>query len=185
MRSLRSLVIFAAAAALLAPAYASAQVESTPIPTTGKPNFSAMEFLIGTWSCSTKSSRRPTAFHTTITYALDSTGYWINQSSTTNPVSWVPTPAVATDRITYDATTKRWIDVNYDNQGGYGLSVSKGWDGDRISWHDVSFAPTADISSQSSTVTTKVSATKETSESAFTEAKTGRHVTVSTVCTKT
>jgi hypothetical protein len=92
---------------------------------------------------------------------------------------------VATDRITYDATTKRWIDVNYDNQGGYGLSVSKGWDGDRISWHDVSFAPTADISSQSSTVTTKVSATKETSESAFTEAKTGRHVTVSTVCTKT
>ncbi len=50
--------------------------------------------------------------------------------------------------------------------------------------HDVSFAANGDIGSQTDTTTTKVSATKITSSSSFTEAKTGRRVTVETVCNK-
>jgi hypothetical protein len=88
------------------------------------------------------------------------------------------------DRITYDSDSKRWVDVSWGDGGSYGLSFSKGWNGDKITWHDVSFAPSADISAQTDTTTTKVSPTKLTSMSSFTETKSGRHVSVSTVCMK-
>ena len=60
--------ILAAAAVLLGASlttYASAQVESTPIPAPNKPNFAPVEFLLGTWTCKTKSARRPAAYVTT------------------------------------------------------------------------------------------------------------------------
>ena len=52
------------------------------------------------------------------------------------------------DRITYDSDSKRWVDVLWGDGGAYGLSFSKGWNGDKIVWHDVAFAPGPDISSQ-------------------------------------
>lgn len=185
MRALRSLVILAALAALVAPASAPAQVEGTPIPTTPKPNFSSMEFMVGTWNCSTKSARRPSAFETVSTYSLDPSGYWINETSTVKPASWIKEKLTTYDKITYDPFSKRWADVTYGDQGAFGLTFSKGWSGDKMTWHDVSFAPGPDISASTDIVNTKVSATKVTSASSFTETKTGRHVSVSTVCTKT
>ncbi|HEY1655174.1 MAG TPA: hypothetical protein VGF86_08690 [Candidatus Tumulicola sp.] len=184
MHIFRPLAFAAALVATMVPAFASAQVEATPIPNAPKPNFSSMQFMIGSWSCSTKSSRRPAAYVTTSTYALDSTGYWIEQSSVTKPVAWVKSTLSVNDKITYDPTTKRWVDVTYGDQGAYGLSFSKGWVGNYLTWHDVSFAPNGDISAQSDTTLTKVSATKVTTTSTFTEAKSGRHVSVATVCTK-
>ncbi len=88
------------------------------------------------------------------------------------------------DKITYDTTTHRWVDVSYGNQGEYGLSFATGWNGNKLTWHDVSFAPSSDIKSQTDTTTTKVSTTKMTAYSTFTEAKTGRVVAVTTTCTK-
>ncbi|HKU80540.1 MAG TPA: hypothetical protein VJP76_00115 [Candidatus Tumulicola sp.] len=184
MRTLRSFVLVAASAALLVPAMASAQVESTPIPAPAKPNFSSMAFMEGTWSCSTKSSRRPGAYVTTVTYAMDPSGYWMNQTSVTKPTSWVSKQLTVYDKITYDNDTHRWVDVTYGDGGAYGLSFSKGWSGNHMSWHDVSFAPGPDVSAQTDITNTKVSATKVTSASSFTEAKTGRHVAVTTTCTK-
>lgn len=184
MRTLRSFVIVAAVAALLAPVVASAQVESTPIPAPNKPNFSSMSFLVGTWNCSTKSARRPAAYLTTVTYAMDSSGYWLEQKSVTKPTSWIKTQLTTYDKITYDNDTHRWVDVTYGDGGAYGLSFSKGWMGDKMSWHDVSFMPGPDISAQTDTTNTKVSDTKVTSASSFTETKTGRHVAVTGVCTK-
>jgi len=172
-------VLFAASA----PAYA--QVESTPIPTPAKPNFSSMAFMIGTWTCSTKSSRRPSAYVTTATYKMDPNGWYIDQTSVTKANgSWIPTTTTQYDKITYDPTTHRWADVDYGNEGEYSLSFASGWDGNKITWHDVSFAPSSDIKSQTDTVVTKVSPTKMTSSSTFTEAKTGRVVMVTGVCTK-
>ncbi len=179
--------ILAAAAVLLGASlttYASAQVESTPIPAPSKPNFAPVEFLLGTWTCKTKSARRPAAYVTTSTYTLDPTGYWINETSTTAKTSWVSKQLTISDRITYDSDSKRWADVSWGDGGAYGLSFSKGWSGDKITWHDVAFAPGPDISAQADVTTTKVSPTKLTSSSSFTEANTGRHVSVSTVCTK-
>lgn len=185
MRSLRSLVLVAAVAALLLPAVASAQVESTPIPAPNKPNFSSMAFMVGSWSCATKSARRPAAYMTTVSYTMDPTGYWMEQTSVTKPTSWVTKQLTVYDKITYDPDTKRWVDVTYGDGGGYGLAFSKGLVGNHITWHDVSFAPGPDISAQSDVTYTKVSATKLTSASSFTETKTGRHVAVTTTCTKT
>jgi hypothetical protein len=180
----RVLISIAVALAVVIPSYALAQVESTPIPAPNKPNFSSMQFLIGTWTCSTKSARRPAAYVTTSTYTMDPTGYWIEETSTTNPASWISKKLTVWDKITYDNDTHRWVDVLYGDGGTYGLSFSSGWNGNKMSWHDVARAPGPDISSQTDNVNTKVSNTKMTSASSFTETKTGRKVGVAGVCTK-
>jgi hypothetical protein len=174
---------FCAGAALLAPRTVIAQVESTPVPEAPKPDFSSMSFLVGTWSCSTKSSRRPTAFATTVTDAMSPDGWWIEQKSVNQPMSWFNHVVTFYDKITYDASTKRWIDVNFGEMGGYGLSTSSGWNGNSIVWHDPTFAPNADVASQSDTTMTKDSNTKYTQSSSFTEPS-GRSVSVVTTCTK-
>jgi hypothetical protein len=178
---LAALVILSAAAL---PAYAPAQVESTPIPAPNKPNFSSMEFMVGTWTCHTKSARRPAAYVTTSTYTMDPTGYWLNEVSTVTPNSWISRKLSTWDKITYDPDSHRWADVSYGDGGAYGLSFSKGWSGDQISWHDVAFESGPDIKSQTDNVITKVSDTKMTGASSFTEAKTGRVVSVTTTCAK-
>lgn len=183
MRIVRLLVGVAVIAAA-APSLAGAQVETTPIPAPNKPNFSSMSFMIGTWSCSTKSARRPAPYFTTSTYTMDSSGWWMNETSVTIPVKWFPIKVTTYDKITYDSDTHRWVDVTYGTPNAYGLAFSSGWTGNKMTWHDVSFAPTADISSQTDNTITKVSSTRMTSSSSFTEAKGGRVVAVTGVCTK-
>jgi hypothetical protein len=180
----RILIAVAIALAVAIPSYAVAQVESTPIPAPMKPNFSSMNFLIGTWTCHTKSSRRPAAYVTTSTYAMDPTGYWIAETSTTSSTTWISRKLTVWDKITYDSDSKRWVDVLYGDGGAYGLSFSSGWDGNKMTWHDVGFAAGPDIASQTDITNTKVSPTKMTSMSSFTETKGGRTVTVTGACTK-
>jgi hypothetical protein len=83
MRTSRVLIAAAVVLAALIPASGFAQIESTPIPAPVKPNFSSLSFMVGTWTCKSKSSRRPAAFTTISTYSLDPTGYWISETSTT------------------------------------------------------------------------------------------------------
>jgi len=184
MRTSRVLIAAAVVLAALIPASGFAQVESTPVPAPQKPDFSSLSYMVGTWTCKSKSSRRPAAFTTISTYSLDPTGYWMNETSTTPKTTWVPTPLRTWDKITYDPDAKRWADVSYGDGGAYGLSYSQGWNGNQIVWHDVSFAPGPNINSQTDITTTKVSATKTTSSSSFTETKTGRRVMVTTTCLK-
>jgi hypothetical protein len=184
MRTSRAIIAAAVLLAALVPAAGFAQVESTPIPAPRKPDFSSSSFMAGTWTCSSKSSRRPRAFTTISTYSLDPTGYWMNETSTTPKTSWVPTTLKTWDKITYDPDTNRWVDVTYGDGGAYGLSFSKGWVGNQIVWHDISFVAGPDINSQTDITTVKVSATKTTSSSSFTETKTGRRVMVTTTCMK-
>jgi hypothetical protein len=115
---------------------------------------------------------------------LDPTGYWINETSTTPKTSWVPTGLRSWAKLTYDPDAKRWARLTYDDLGGYGLSYSQGWNGNQIVWHDVAFAPGPDINSQTDLTTTKVSASKTTTSSSFTETKTGRRVMVTRTCLK-
>jgi hypothetical protein len=183
LRYQRLLVSAAAALAAALPLSAPAQVETTPIPAAAKPNFSSLNFLVGSWTCHTKSARRPAPYVTAVTYALDPSGYWLDQTSTTTPTAWVTTKLTINDKITYDGDTKRWVDVSYGDQGAYGLSFSSGWSGNELAWHDVAFAPGPDIKSQSPTTITKVSDTKITTSSSFTE-HSGRKVGVAGVCTK-
>ena len=132
MRIYRAVIAVAVLAAAL-PSYALAQVESTPIPAPKKPNFSSMSYLIGTWTCTTKSARRPAAYVTTSNYTMDPSGWWINETSTTNTTKWIPVKLTTTDKITYDADTHRWVDITYGPQNGYALSFSSGWNGNKMS----------------------------------------------------
>jgi hypothetical protein len=184
MRTSRVLIAAAVVLAALIPASGFAQVESTPVPAPQKPDFSSVSFMVGTWTCKTKSSRRPAAFTTVSTYSLEPTGFWMNETSTTPKTSWITTTLRTWDKITYDPDSKRWVDVSYGDRGGYALSYSKGWNGNQIAWHDITFAPGPDINSQTDITTTKTSATKMTSSSSFTETKTGRRVMVTATCVK-
>jgi hypothetical protein len=184
MTPLRSIAFaFAAIAFVCAPAISLAQVESTPVPAPQKPDFSSMNFLVGTWSCSNKSSRRPSAFPSTTTYALDSNGFWLNADTDRPAIAWAPMDVKSVDKITYDPIAKRWVDVGYDDAGNYTYSTSSGWSGANITWHDNTFVPSPDIASQSDAVTTKDSDTKTTTSSTFTEGS-GRKVSFVITCTK-
>lgn len=168
---------------LLSSSTALGQVESTPIPSTPKPDFSKMTFLTGNWSCSVKSSRRATAFQTTSSATLSPDGYWLITKTTTHKTAWMGRDLIGEDRMTYDPSTSRWIDVSYDNGGGYNVSVSPGWSGNSITWTDVVITKTNATASTNPTTLTKVSDTKTTSKNTFKEPS-GRLVTVTSTCTK-
>jgi hypothetical protein len=175
---LSAIVVLAAPAALAAPT-----VESTPIPAPPKPNFSSMQFLSGNWTCNTKSSRRPTAYVTTSSAKVDPTGYWMITTSTNHKTSWAM-QSDATDKVTYDPSAHRWVDVFTDDQGNYDVTTSPGWKGNTIVWTDQLFVPSSDISSQTALTITKVSDSQIKGHSSFKETKSGRVVTVDSVCTK-
>ena len=177
------LALWACSLFLVPCAGATQTIETTPVPLPPKPDFSSMQFLLGTWSCSTKSSRRPAPYISTTTYSMSSDGFWIDETTVTKPVAWVPQPPTVYDKITYDADTKRWIDVTYGGLGTYGLATSPGWTGNTMTWHDANFAPGADIKAQTDVVMTKVSATKTSQANSFTEAS-GRSISVAGTCTK-
>ena len=99
-------------------------------------------------------------------------------------MAWFPYATHGTDMVTYDADTKRWVDVFTGDFGGYGVQTSPGWSGNTIVWTDALFKPGMDVIAEKPIVTTKVSDTKTTSTSSFQEKSTGRWIGVNTVCTK-
>jgi hypothetical protein len=178
------IAVVLAAAFVLSTSYASAAptTESTPIPMPPKPDWSSMKFLIGTWNCSSQSSRRPGPYLTTATTTADPTGYWLVTKSIIPKVSWAM-GLTSTDSVTYDADQHRWVDVYSDDNGGYDVTFSPGWSAGTIVWTDALFAPGPDIIAASPVTITKVSDTKTTAHSSFKE-KSGRTITLDTVCNK-
>jgi hypothetical protein len=158
-------------------------LETTPIPAQPKPDFSSMMWEIGAWNCSSKSARRATPQESTTTYALDPSGHWIVGTTKTKSVSWFPHDGVAIDKLTYDASSKSWVDVTTDDLGGYDISSSSGWDGNKMVWHDVTYPKQADVVTSNDLTQTKVSDTKTTFVSSFVTAK---HATIGVTgeCTK-
>ncbi len=161
----------------------SMKIESTPVPTSPKPNFSKMMFMTGNWTCSIMSSRRPGPYTTTSTTAISPDGYWMVTQTTIHKASWIPTEFTSEDRMTYDASTSRWVDLSYDGGGGYDLSTSQGWNGNAIVWTDMAYPKTNATAMNNPTTVTKVSVTKTTAVNTFKEPS-GRVVTVHTTCTK-
>jgi|SRR5690348_9359091 len=181
--SIYRLAAATAAALLLSCGAVLAQIESTPVPQTPKPNFSQMAFLTGTWNCSVKSSRRPSAYQTTSTANISPDGYWLVTRTTTHKASWIPAEQRSEDRLTYDPSTSRWIDIGTDDGGGYNVSTSPGWKGNTITWTDAVITKVNATASTNPTIMTKVSNAKTTSRSSFKEPS-GRLISVMTTCTK-
>lgn len=181
--SLFRAISYATAAVLLCSSAVLAQVESTPIPTPPKPDFSKMTFLMGNWQCSTKSARRPAAYQTTSTATVSPDGYWMVTKATTHKTLWMNSDVHSVDYVTYDPSTSRWVDISTDDGGGYNVSTSPGWNGDTITWTDMVITKTNATASTNPTTITKVSNTKTTSSSSFKEPS-GRVVSVTSTCTK-
>ncbi len=165
------------------PAMSMPAMEPTPIPLAPKPNLAPLAYFLGTWSCSTKSSRRPTPQLTTITYKTVPGGRWVEYTIVNKPTGWYPYVAHQTDFITYDRDAKRWVDVGTDDLGGYTYSTTTGWTDGTLVWKDGTFVPTAQAMSESDFTITKVSPTKYTTEYTFTTGK-QKSVGVKGVCTK-
>jgi predicted small secreted protein len=171
-------------AVLLLSAVGAAQVESTPVPANTKPDFSQMMFLTGSWTCNVMSARRPGPYRVTSTSTVSPDGYWIVTKSTIHKTSWIPNDFASEDRMTYDASTSRWVDIAMDEQGGYDLSTSPGWSGDTIVWTDVAYPKTNATTQSYPTTITKISETETNAVNSFKEPG-GRVVSVRTHCTKT
>lgn len=179
---------YRAAASLLAAVFAMgavafAQVESTPIPASAKTDFSKMAFLTGTWTCSIMSSRRPGPYTTTNVASMSSDGHWLITKTTVHKASWIPASFTGEDRMTWDSSTSRWVDIATDDTGGYDVTSSPGWNGNTIVWTDQFYPKSNNTATNNPTTMTKVSGTKTVSTSSFTEPG-GRLVHVKTTCTK-
>jgi hypothetical protein len=174
-------VLFMAAGATVFAA--GVKVEGTPVPMSPKPDMSALRFLIGTWQCSDLSSRRPGPFSVTQVFSMDPSGYWLIKDDTTHKASWIPREFHSEAKITYDALAKHWVWITTTDAGGYSVATAPTPAGMKKIYTYVIQAKTPDIVSYAPLVLTKVSDTKKTMTTSFTEAN-GRVVNVKETCTK-
>ncbi|HET6276458.1 MAG TPA: hypothetical protein VFE16_11065 [Candidatus Cybelea sp.] len=162
---------------------AAVKIEGTPVPGAPKPDFSSMSFLIGTWTCTDLSSRRPGPFTTTEIYSMDSSGYWMIRDSTVHKASWIPREFHSQTKYTYDAVAKHWVRIVTGDNGGYSVSTAPMPNGSKKVYTYVIQGKAPDVASYAPEVYAKVSDTKKTMTSSFTETS-GRVVTVKESCTK-
>ena len=162
---------------------ATPSVEGTPVPTPPKPDFSSMQFLIGTWTCTDMSSRRPGPFTTTQTYTMDPSGYWIVREDVIHKASWIPQEVRSTTKYTWDAGAKAWVRITTGQFGGYSVATAPMPQGQQKTYTYVAQTKTPDIASYAPEVYTAVSPTKKTMTTSFTETS-GRVVNVTETCTK-
>lgn len=162
---------------------AGVKIEGTPVPMRPRPDLSSMKFLIGTWTCSDLSSRRPGPFTTTEVYSVDPTGYWIIRDSTIHKASWVSKDLHSQTKYTYDAAAKRWVRITTGEQGAYAIATAAMPVNNHKTYTYVLQTKAPDIASYAPEAFVKVSDAKKTMTTSFTETN-GRVVTVKETCTK-
>ncbi|MDP9017826.1 MAG: hypothetical protein M3N19_05875 [Candidatus Eremiobacteraeota bacterium] len=175
-----ALLLFATGAVVFA---ATMKIEGTPVPLRPKPDMSSMQFLIGTWTCTDLSSRRPGPFTTTEVYSMDPSGYWVVRDSTIHKASWISSEVHSQTKYTYDAAAKRWIRITTGDQGAYAVATAGMPIAGKKTYTYVIQNKAPDIASYAPEAYVKVSDTKKTMTTSFTETN-GRVVTVKETCTK-
>jgi hypothetical protein len=148
----------------------------TPVPS-AKPDFSSMNFLMGTWTCTQmlRGAKRPDT--STTTMGMD--GMWMVTQDTAPAFDKYRNYAIAGTTYTgYDPSTKQWIQTGVDSSGGYFTSTSPGWQGSTITW------ATKGLDGSSGTdVITKSSDTATSDASSTTDAQ-GKATSTTIACTK-
>ena len=149
------------AAALCCVSFAAAQT-ATPVPDV-KPDFSGWQWMIGTWNCKTtaNSMGRGAGRTETDVNTMTMDGHYILTDSTSKPFDKARTTTlVSKSWMGWDKVKKQWYTFGISNFGGFGMSTSPGWKGDKIVWTDT-YA--SDGGSLGVTTVTKVSDMKTTS----------------------
>jgi len=117
-----------------------AQVAAAPTPVPNpKPDLSSMMYFTGTWTChqTLRGKDRPD----TSSAAFDLNERWIKTTDVAPAFDQFRTlPVNQTSYTSYDPTVKRYVTINVDDFGGYGLAYSPGWDGNTLVWTDKSAA---------------------------------------------
>ena len=156
--------------------YSLTTATPTPVPV-AYPDFSSMQFLVGTWTC-TQPWRGRTRTETNA-YAISKDRMWMVDSTSSPPFDQYRTiPRNGTLVMTYDAAVAQWIAMYYDNLGSYAMESSPGWEGNVANWSGKG------LDGRSFTdVITKVSDTHTTDASTLTDAR-GKTITVTITCKK-
>jgi hypothetical protein len=162
---------------------AGTKVEGTPIPMAPTPDFSTMKFLIGTWTCTNLSSRRPGPFTTTEVYSMDPAGYWMVRDDTIHKASWIPRDFHSQTKYTYDTAAKRWVRITIGEMGAYAVAMAPMPTGKTKTYTYAIQTKAPGIASYAPEVYVIASDTKKTMTTSFTETG-GRVVTVKQTCTK-
>jgi hypothetical protein len=165
-------------AIVASPLGSAAQPAPTPtmVPM-AKPDFSSMMFLTGTWNCTQmlRGKERPD----TSTTSVDKNGMWMVTQDTAPPFDQYRTFTVnSMTYMTYDPTVKKWVQVGYDDSGGYYLASATGWDGNTIKWSATGLDGTTVTD-----VLTKESDTKTTDQNTVTDPQ-GKTTNSTITCTK-
>lgn len=99
------------------------------------------KYFVGTWHCEGKSTPAPGVGKTfnsksNVTWAPALDGFFLAATVEGEKVPGMPLPTVAKgeSRITYDRTTKAFVSVGFNNRGGWGMTTSQGWEGDKLAW---------------------------------------------------
>jgi hypothetical protein len=148
----------------------------TPVPQT-KPDFSSLNFLVGSWSC-TQMLRGKTRPETDVT-SVGMDGMWLVTQTTAPPFDQYRTYTInGMTYVGYDPTAKLWIQTGLDNAGGYGVQTSPGWQGSSWTWTGKN-----PDGSSGSDVVTKVSDTKFTDANSVTDPQ-GKTTNTMITCVK-
>lgn len=148
----------------------------TPVPA-AKPDFSAMMFLTGNWTCEQmlRGSKRPD----TSTTSVGMDGAWMVTQDTAPPFDQYRTFAInGTSYIGYDPTVKQWVLIGVDSGGGYGMQSSPGWEGNTMTWTGKGLDGSTVVD-----VITKHSDTSTTDDNTTTDS-TGKAVKTTITCAK-
>ncbi|HLW37687.1 MAG TPA: hypothetical protein VKR99_04610 [Candidatus Eremiobacteraceae bacterium] len=152
---MRRLVTIGAIVFALSGTGISSASQPTPVPNMA-PDFSSLNFLIGTWHCAQSIVGRPGIRTETDTYTMAYNGWQMQDHTVSPPFDKARTRNVVGDNwTTWDPTIKLWINQTVDNFGAYGLATSPGWVGKTMTWSGTNPDGTVGRS-----VNTKVSDTK-------------------------
>jgi hypothetical protein len=106
----------------------------TPVPNAA-PDFSSLNFLLGTWQCHQNVPGRPGDRKETDTYSMSYDGWQMKDHAVSPPFDKYRTRDDVNDTYTtYDSMLKLWVSQTVGNFGEYGLASSPGWVGSTMTW---------------------------------------------------
>ncbi len=119
------------------PKAAGAKAAPPAAPEMGKPAAELQQYkmMIGDWKCAGKGTMGGKEMKGTSTYkaAWDLDGHWV-VAHFEGKMEGMPGAHKGLDVYGWDPINKMYVSISVDNMGGWSMSKSKGWEGDKQEW---------------------------------------------------